>query len=428
MNYTVCMGYTNDFDKALNVVRNIKPFYKNLIIIDNSLCKDFAYYDGLPEGVLVYLTNVQLSASQTFNLMQKLARRDNSDILISLHSDIQVSDGFCNRFIDYLERLEGEKWGVALTEHDVVAAYNMDAVDVTGEWDDRIPQYPADDDYFRRLQLFGYKQLNFPKYENEIIHLGSSTINKDYVMHYINDVFTVQKCRDYYNFKWGNNNYRVAFNGKDIERLFYQLVSKEVYNELMDAYYTPEGGFLQNTDEGTRIAQFTFVRNLIRAIKPVTILQTGTHKSFFIYFLTSLLEKFKVFTFDNNPLTEKGVEIIQKWFPNVKVVNHIGDSLITMNRFEPPCQIDFAFVDGCHTTEHCYNDLKNAVRFGINNILVDDTKCMPTVNVAVLKFLEDYPDYYFIENPLNDMDKRGMGLLRKKRDKNGKRHNIDISA
>jgi hypothetical protein len=216
------MGYTNDRPTVNKAIESVYPVFEdNLTIIDNSInhdiynSLDFQYCEVIP--VLGNLT-----CAQMFNVMQDVGRQNNVDVLITMHSDFIISDPerFKKIFFDYIEHVIDEtdnKWGMILTVHDTIAAYNMDALDIVGEWDTYIDQYPIEADYFRRMELFGFSRHVCPNPDEILVHYPSSTCRKNYLQGWHNARHRVPYNRQYYNLKWNDERWNIPFNGEDIK-------------------------------------------------------------------------------------------------------------------------------------------------------------------------------------------------------------------
>lgn len=407
------MGYTNDFSSFKRAIYSVHPFWNDLIVIDNSQGKEASKFCD-ENGIRCVENFSPISCTQMFNTMQELARKNNQNVFITMHSDIFIPNPteFQSHVMNHIQSVKNDrKWGVTLTMHDSFAIWNRDAVDVVGPWDEYIDQYPCDTDYLKRIRLYKFKVLNI--LGDKIQHIHSSTIQKNHQKSYINNIFNVARNRDYFELKWNGEQNTVPFNGSDIDNIYGKIINGELYSQLYHAYETNEGAFLQDTNRNTRIAQFTFVMNLIKAIKPKRILETGTHKSFFAYFLSFLLDSFELTTFDMNPQSSIGVGLLNSNLQNVNIQFINGNTIETLTNFYDN-QFDMAYVDGGHDFDPAYSDFKNVMRLGIPDIIADDFK-LKSVQDALNKALSEYPNYYMLENPLNDLDCRGMVLIRKTR-------------
>jgi len=151
------------------------------------------------------------------NLLQRMAAERSCDSLIYMHNDAEAAPGTPERFLATLEEAVAarRRWGVAFTHYDTLAAVNMTMVSEVGPWDTLLPQYFADNDYYRRVRLAGYEviETGLP-----VIHAegGSNTIKSDRRRLFLNSV-TFPLYEKYYTTKWGGSpgreTYRNAFNG-----------------------------------------------------------------------------------------------------------------------------------------------------------------------------------------------------------------------
>ena len=87
------------------------------------------------------------------------------------------------------------------THYDTLASFNMTMVREVGPWDTILPNYFADNDYYRRLRLAGYEviETSLP-----VTHVGGgiNTINSDPRRRFLNGV-AYPLYERYYAAKWG---------------------------------------------------------------------------------------------------------------------------------------------------------------------------------------------------------------------------------
>jgi hypothetical protein len=420
LNCHVVMIYTNDFERFVKAVDSIVMLHDNLTIIDNSInkCvkKKYPYLD-------IYETPVQFTCSQSFNCAQTIAREHDADVLLMAHSDMEVTnESKLKEFLDYLEKLNEVKhdsvWGLVFTHYDSLVALNMDCMDVIGPWDQNITHYPIDIDFYYRIRKYGWTCLDYDG--SWIDHHASSTVRKNAMMEYINHVHINNSNYVYYEKKWGgskdNEKYIFPFNGQDLNNLFLKIVSSPIYTKLIGGLPTTEGGLLFDQDESGRLSQLTLLSNIIKAVKPTKILETGTQRYFFTLFLSNLIETFSIVTFDQDERCLKLYDTIKDHVgKTVDITFHCGDSRETLPYYKEELKdVDLAWVDGGHSYEVCYEDLKNVGELKIPYILVDDSK-MDSVDRAIKKFLSVNNKYYRIPNPYGIYDYRGITVLRRKR-------------
>lgn len=420
LSYRAVMTYTNDFDRFVKAVNSIQKLWPNLTIIDNSInkCVQKKY-----PNINVFETPVQITCSQCFNAAQNIARKYNSDILIMMHSDMEVTDEKkLLEFMNYLEDLQKDKsknWGVVFTHYDALCAFNIDCMDVIGPWDNNITHYPIDVDYYYRIKKYGFECLDYGG--DWVEHHASSTVRKNIMMEYINYIHTNQCNNSYYHKKWGGardqEQFSFPFKGGDLNSVYLKIIGNPLYNKLLSSSKSTEGGFLCGHDnELTRFSQFSLLLNILNATKPKRILEIGTHKYLFTYFLSYFIEHFKIDTFDCNEECIKSWDIINDALPNIDIHFHIGDSKESVKNLLNPREdkFDFAWVDGGHDYETVLSDLNNCARLKIPYILSDDSKLEP-INNAIVEFFRTNKNYYEVKNPYWDYDGRGIVVIRRKR-------------
>lgn len=420
LNFRAVMTYTNDFESFSKSVEGIKTLYNRLTIIDNSINKPVKKY--YPHASVIE-TPISITCSQCFNHAQDIARKHNADVLIMMHSDIEIHEElYLSHFLDQIEKLVEDKikdWGVYWTTYDSLAAFNMDTCDVLGPWDQNITHYPIDVDYYFRMRKHGFQCLDFGGHWIE--HHPSATIRKNIMMDHVNLIHTNDCNNSYYEKKWGGcrdqEKYVFPFNGQDLNRQYLKMIQNPIYEKLLNSYKCGEGAFLYDQTEQGRLSQFSLLLNILNAIKPKNIIETGTNKYMFPYFLSNFIDGFHIKTFDINSECLKIYDILEPVFKKQGITMQFvcGDTRDTLSdhlNYRP----DLAWVDGGHDYNTCFNDLLNIGDMETPYILVDDSKNIPTVMNAIISFLDFHKgNYYLVKNPYWDYDPRGISILRRKR-------------
>ncbi len=155
------------------------------------------------------------------------------DVMYMMHNDVFLDPGVAARFRDFVELafITDQEWGVCFSKYDLLCAYNVKAMVATGWWDVMWMMYTSDNDYFHRLKIGGWRQLEaggegvHHRYADPAKHevkqaldrtvdgvhvpnpdTGSSTLRND------PDLARKIKWRTtndfdgaYYRFKWGDN-------------------------------------------------------------------------------------------------------------------------------------------------------------------------------------------------------------------------------
>ncbi len=137
------------------------------------------------------------------NLLQRLAVERNCPAWFFMHSDAQASDAIVDQLIREVRKALKRRspWGAIFTYYDTFCAFNTAALADVGQWDVNLPQYFADNDYYLRLKLSGYRIMDL---QLRVIHHegGSCTLNNDPRRLLLNKV-TFPLYQQYYEAKWG---------------------------------------------------------------------------------------------------------------------------------------------------------------------------------------------------------------------------------
>jgi hypothetical protein len=169
-----------------------------------------------------------------------------------------------------------------------------------------------------------------------------------------------------------------------------------------------EGALFCNGNHAGAKIQQDFVEKIIRELKPRHVVEIGTNKAFFDYFLLTIDENIFIDTFDIAPIFSQGVDILNSLF-NFKIKFHLGDSKKTFAKFGADYQVDLAYIDGGHGYPECISDLLNCERLEIPFVLVDDCKLIEDVLKAVQEMIDKFGWIPILKT--EEGDDRGMVLL-----------------
>jgi predicted O-methyltransferase YrrM len=406
--HIICCCYTNNLPLLEQALAHVP--LRDVVIIDNSFGHDLSTHPLADEVREVIITPVRLTCSQSFNLMQRIARGYGAEVLYMLHSDVKLSPNSFSRLAAKVEEVRGTNWGVVFTLYDCLCAFNMDACAVVGEWDETIPQYPVDLDYYRRLRDGGFAMIDAGG--EGMVHHGSATIRTDVFAGW-RDKWTNQHGRDYYTAKWDGDDSPFPFHGQVWDEFTARITASELYKKLAATFRTNEGSIFYYVDgydgRETQYAQLTLLRNILRAVQPSRILEVGTHKMFFSLFISAMVERFSITTCDPNPASGEAARIFAAAHPNIAVNYRCADSREVLPELNG--EYDLCWIDGNHQHEYALSDLSNAMRLGIPHILADDAR-LEDVERAVRDALSRYPLYYEVANPLWKWDRRGIKYLK----------------
>lgn len=176
------------------------------------------------------------------------------------------------------------------------------------------------------------------------------------------------------------------------------LANKELVNydydflcKLHSMFDYAEGALFNWTTCDASVHQINFHKKWLSEINPNYILEIGTYKGFYSYFVKDLLPNVKVYTFGINEESQLCVDAINKFYKENFITFFPGDSRETLTNFNNPDDIKFdvAWVDGGHSYDCAISDLINCANLGIENILIDDCD-LAQVAQAVNEFLNTF--------------------------------------
>lgn len=206
--YKLFIPYVNRPDFLDRAIKCVIPTVKNnLIVIDNSDKQDlpiakYEKWDNNLYFIKVIKPTYPLTFSQTMNLMQNIAIKDDLVFFMFMHNDaVAPQERIDALFAKVEEAFDKEPdWGVVFTLYDLLCAYRTSAIEKIGKWDVTFPQYFADNDYFRRVRLKGYKCLESGG--DGMGHDASSTIRNDPARWWANEK-NFNYYKEMYSKKWG---------------------------------------------------------------------------------------------------------------------------------------------------------------------------------------------------------------------------------
>jgi|GEM_PF-1008850 len=230
MKYIVGIPYLNRIDLLQEAIDSIKAYWDNLVLIDNSGRKELAT-QSLGKDFLIIEPIVPLTFSQSQNAFISIANEKACDFYMYMHNDAVADKETPEKLLELIQQLFETKrnWGAVFTNHDTLAAYNMEAVRNVGQYDPVLPSYFTDCDYYRRIILNGYEMINT---DLNVIHQngGSNTINSDYMVKLSHNE-TFMLYRRYYLSKWGGDPgrelYTIPFNAQDDIMALLTLMQQE---------------------------------------------------------------------------------------------------------------------------------------------------------------------------------------------------------
>jgi hypothetical protein len=405
--------FVNRPDLLSLAVNSVSALHPNTVIIDNS-------EHGLNQAdwpVRISRQQAPLTFSQTMNLLQQMARESGCEVLLFIHNDAEAVGDSAERLLAAAREATeaGRRWGVIFTHYDTLAAFDMRMVRAVGRWDTTLPQYYADNDYYRRVRLAGYETIDTGL---PVIHHNnaSSTVKSDSRLGLINGV-TIPLYHQYYAAKWGGGSghekYIWPFNGELAKCFVHSLRNEELYSRLAGAYDTVEGNLLERADDLTHAAQIEALRYALNLVRPQRALETGTGKSLFGYALSHLGDEITLYTFDGDPRCLTGVETLNAAQSRVRSIFTLGDTKVTLQALDAD-GVGLAWIDGGHDEETALNDIGHAMRLRVSLIMVDDAGTMPEVARAVERALQTHTEYQRFDNPFSAFDVRGMVWIKRK--------------
>jgi hypothetical protein len=119
-----------------------------------------------------------------------------------MHSDAEAGPDTIEKLYHLaIHECSQRQWGAIFTNYDALAAFNTQAMEAIGGWDEEFEWYAGDADCYRRLRLAG-----FPTIESglPVKHEASQTLNSDPEIKRRVDAMFGQRVKRYVE-KWGGD-------------------------------------------------------------------------------------------------------------------------------------------------------------------------------------------------------------------------------
>jgi hypothetical protein len=204
MKFQIFTMYVNGRDLLVNAVRSVDYYQDNVVVIDNSLDRHLRPDDICVHGFAgeIHRPPVPLFCSQSYNLISLMAQERDLDAFFIMHSDAEASNEVIENAMSQAEELNRRQvnWGVLFTNYDVLCLCNTSVIK-NFQWDQYLPLYYTDVDFYHRLRSAGVELLETGLHV-EHVNGGSSTMRSDIAL----DCFVKTNYgswRDYYIAKWG---------------------------------------------------------------------------------------------------------------------------------------------------------------------------------------------------------------------------------
>jgi hypothetical protein len=183
--------------------------------------------------------------------------------------------------------------------------------------------------------------------------------------------------------------------------------SSPLYRELCRIPGTGDGNLLERTDPLVAEAQTQFLAWALALANPQLVLEVGTDKGLFPYFMSLLLDGVEVHTVDVRKEACQAVDLLNTRQGAVHCVFHEGDSREILPRLD--VRPDFAWLDGGLETDVVLSDLLQCYRLRVPYVAVDDT-AYPSVRQAV-EYAMTHLTCELVPNPFMANDRRQAVLM-----------------
>lgn len=151
MNYQIYTMFVNRKDLLQKALDSLAHYQGKVVVLDNSPDQDLDLTDFQGE---ILRPPVPLFCSQSYNLILREARKRGQEIFFIMHSDALASEDVVSKLLERARELTlaNRRWGVLFTNYDVLCLCNT-AVLQAFSWDQYLPLYYTDVDFYYRLKL-----------------------------------------------------------------------------------------------------------------------------------------------------------------------------------------------------------------------------------------------------------------------------------
>jgi hypothetical protein len=190
------------------------------------------------------------------------------------------------------------------------------------------------------------------------------------------------------------------------------LFDEKVIHQLSKVQEDGYGALFYNSEKCIK-EQTNFIKEIVETVRPKRVIEIGTNKAYFDYFILTIDNNILIDTFEVWPIFQYGVDLVNSIFGN-KVTLYLGDSVKTFTKFNPEYMVDLAFIDGDHEAKSLI-DMMNCERLKINHIIIDDCNIGTTVRTNANIMCDEF-NWKFIKRTA-DFDDRGMSYFTRGNDK-----------
>lgn len=171
--------------------------------------------DGVKSPPILDVTHHELPPIPFTGVMNFLVRESwNDDVMFFMHNDGFAKRGVAQQLLEFTEQAvaRDERFGAIFTHYDVLCVFNMKAVRDIGYWDTMFFQYTSDVDYYYRLRVAGWHELQTLGEGVEHRNDASNTNKADPIFNHRTQ-FRARNGFDYlyYAFKWGGETGKETF-------------------------------------------------------------------------------------------------------------------------------------------------------------------------------------------------------------------------
>ena len=194
--YRAFIALVNREDLLRRAVESSYDVLPELTVIDNS-----PHGITFDPGCKVFRAPMPIQFSHSMNYAMLETRRQGAHICLWMHCDAWAPEGAYLKLIEAIHgyEAEGRKWGVVFTNYDALVAINTALIDDVGLWDNNIPWYFSDNDFYRRVRLGGYETIDTGI---EVHHDYSQTLKSDPEVSFLNSIL-FPMYQQFYRAKWG---------------------------------------------------------------------------------------------------------------------------------------------------------------------------------------------------------------------------------
>lgn len=316
--FFIGIPYVNRKDLLIKAIESIKEYSKYIIVFDNSEKCNLElseYY-----GVTIYKPKVPHTFAMTLNTFNSMAKENWQSFWFFMHNDVVASSDSIKQLLRVVSY--SYTWGVIFTQYDALCVFNTEAFDLVGGFDNNMPWYVSDVEFYNRIKYYNYNIIESGIY---VEHNNSQTIQNDFKLKEVIQPFISRMGMEYYTLKWGaqhdHDSFRFVtpFSGNHYVKQYKSQIIKEDLLNFINSIYNSGHSLFNFSDNISYCGRVELFKWLLKNSVNKFIITIGDFSLSIPILFYYLGYEGDVFGDYGNVDVVKQVEIFNNYQNNVKV-------------------------------------------------------------------------------------------------------------